>query len=240
MLPSAEKLRKALQAWLSANDLDGDLHFYSRAEWAARKEEFGLDAHLCMTFEGGLWSLLNGYTYDERLHTEFADLAASLGYWHEMLHHWSLGFYPIDGYDFVAPKGSYSDQLRDARWVKKRNKVRERAGNACEDCRTASPPLEVHHCYYMFGFAPWEYPYDSLRCLCRPCHKERAKEEMRARGLMAKLTTAELKRIPRALEHASHWFERDAVLKFLEELGPTDAGNGAAFGRLFNRKNPPD
>jgi len=30
----------------------------------------------------------------------------------------------------------------------------------------------MHHSYYEKGLAPWEYPDESLHCLCEDCHKQ--------------------------------------------------------------------
>lgn len=32
--------------------------------------------------------------------------------------------------------------------------------------------LQVHHTYYVYGNMPWEYPPESLKTLCKECHKE--------------------------------------------------------------------
>ena len=32
--------------------------------------------------------------------------------------------------------------------------------------------MHVHHGYYEKGLAPWEYPEQSLHCLCEKCHKK--------------------------------------------------------------------
>ncbi len=41
----------------------------------------------------------------------------------------------------------------------------------CERCGDADKTLNVHHAYYETGLMPWEYPDESLHCLCEPCHK---------------------------------------------------------------------
>jgi hypothetical protein len=72
-------------------------------------------------------------------------------------------------------KPTYYDLLRDPRWQRKRLEIMERADFTCEDCGDDSTTLNVHHGYYEKGLAPWEYPNESLHCLCEPCH-ERAQE----------------------------------------------------------------
>ena len=65
---------------------------------------------------------------------------------------------------------SYSELLRDPRWQRKRLEVLEREEWACEECGDKTTTLHVHHTYYAKGKKPWEYPTESLRCLCAPCH----------------------------------------------------------------------
>lgn len=64
---------------------------------------------------------------------------------------------------------SYNKLLKDPRWQKKRLKVFERAGWACERCGDTKTELNVHHLFYD-GRQPWEYPKSSLECLCKTCH----------------------------------------------------------------------
>lgn len=71
---------------------------------------------------------------------------------------------------------SYKKLLKDPRWQKKRLKVLERAGWACERCGDTRTELHVHHTFYD-GSNPWEYPESSLSCLCKPCHDREHEEE---------------------------------------------------------------
>lgn len=73
---------------------------------------------------------------------------------------------------------SYSDRLRDPRWQKKRLEVMQRAEFECEVCGDKRSTLNVHHAYYEKGRQPWDYPADSLRCLCETCH-ERVEADLR-------------------------------------------------------------
>jgi len=66
---------------------------------------------------------------------------------------------------------SYADQLRDPRWQKRRLEVLERANWTCERCSDTENTLHVHHGYYERGLAPWEYPHETLYCLCETCHE---------------------------------------------------------------------
>jgi hypothetical protein len=66
---------------------------------------------------------------------------------------------------------SYWEKLRDPRWQQKRLKVMEAAEFTCEDCGAEDKTLTVHHSFYEYGLEPWEYPDESLHCLCEECHK---------------------------------------------------------------------
>lgn len=78
----------------------------------------------------------------------------------------------------TAKKPSYWEQLRDPRWQKVRLEVMQRDEWRCLDCDGKTGTLNVHHTYYERGLSPWEYPIESLRTLCEPCH-EKAQEWMR-------------------------------------------------------------
>src|SRR5262245_33404665 len=45
-----------------------------------------------------------------------------------------------------------------------------RADFKCEECGNDEVTLNVHHSYYKKDHAPWEYPNESLTCLCENCH----------------------------------------------------------------------
>jgi Zn finger protein HypA/HybF involved in hydrogenase expression len=79
---------------------------------------------------------------------------------------------------------SYFDLLRDPQWQKKRLEVMQRATFKCEQCEDGKSTLNVHHSYYEKGLMPWEYPDESLHCLCEPCHQE---AERIRKGLMRQL-----------------------------------------------------
>jgi hypothetical protein len=73
----------------------------------------------------------------------------------------------------------YWQQLRDPRWQEVRLKVFERADFQCEVCgsKPEGESLEVHHHYYETGAMAWEYPMESLLCVCRECHRTVADNE---------------------------------------------------------------
>lgn len=65
---------------------------------------------------------------------------------------------------------SYSEQLKDPRWQKKRLEILSRDKFACIYCGDGTETLHVHHWYYVSGRDPWEYPEWSMQTLCESCH----------------------------------------------------------------------
>jgi hypothetical protein len=71
----------------------------------------------------------------------------------------------------VAEKPSYTDLLKHPKWQRKRLEIMQRADFKCEECDNDEVTLNVHHSYYKKDHAPWEYPNESLHCLCENCHE---------------------------------------------------------------------
>ena len=69
---------------------------------------------------------------------------------------------------------TYAELLRKLGWQKKRVEILERDKWTCRECGAADKTLTVHHAYYIPGREPWNYPNESLRCLCEKCHKAHA------------------------------------------------------------------
>lgn len=67
---------------------------------------------------------------------------------------------------------SYYELLKHPNWQKKRLEIFDRAHFECEECGSKEQTLHIHHTYYQKGLAPWEYPDNSLICLCENCHKK--------------------------------------------------------------------
>ncbi len=67
---------------------------------------------------------------------------------------------------------TYHEKLLDPRWQKKRLKIMERAGFCCENCGNGRMTLHIHHGFYKRGFEPWDYPDETLKCLCADCHED--------------------------------------------------------------------
>lgn len=68
-------------------------------------------------------------------------------------------------------KQTYSELLRHPLWQRKRLEVLEAHQFTCECCQSKDKTLHVHHGYYEKGCMPWEYPNESLHCLCEDCHQ---------------------------------------------------------------------
>jgi hypothetical protein len=66
---------------------------------------------------------------------------------------------------------TYWELLRHPNWQRKRLEIMERANFTCELCGAKEDTLSVHHTYYEKGVKPWEYPSESLQCLCESCHR---------------------------------------------------------------------
>lgn len=89
-------------------------------------------------------------------------------------------------------KTSYYELLRHPKWQEKRLRIMERAGFECENCGDNESILNVHHTYYERGLNPWEYPDETLRCLCDPCHGEADELRIKVLRQLGLLTDAQL------------------------------------------------
>lgn len=118
---------------------------------------------------------------------------------------------------------SYWEKLKDPRWQRRRLEVMERDGFRCRDCSDAESPLHVHHCYYVKGVEPWDYPDDCCKTLCEKCHDHR--HEMRAEmdRLLSLLGRESLEQM---LGYVKGW-----VLKFRDRPFSV-SGHFEAFGAL--------
>lgn len=211
------RMKAAVTEWLIKEGLLGDAEFYSINDWRARSETFLNDSVLVLVIDGSPLHTILNYGGDS---TEFDDLVESFGFYYGLGHSWNMGFYALPNYDFSPFRGAYRDKLRDERWLRKAAKVKERAGHKCQDCGQ-SARLEAHHCYYTQmrdGFEPWEYPLSALRALCRECHEERGRTEIRMRAFLANFTRGQLDALREGMDRAFYWFEPDAVAQFLSKI----------------------
>ena len=68
-------------------------------------------------------------------------------------------------------KKTYSEQLRDPRWQKKRLEILQRDEFSCQCCFDSKRTLHVHHIDIDYSLAPWEHDDCTLITLCDSCHK---------------------------------------------------------------------
>lgn len=76
---------------------------------------------------------------------------------------------------------TYSDKLKDPRWLARREIILVQSDHCCTQCEKTEDDilseqgkkLEVHHVAYMRGREPWDYPDDLLIPLCNSCHFNR-------------------------------------------------------------------
>lgn len=67
-------------------------------------------------------------------------------------------------------KPTYSKLLRDPRWQKRRLSILNRDNFTCNDCKSQTKELHVHHVIYEKGVLPWNYDASGLMTLCEECH----------------------------------------------------------------------
>lgn len=94
---------------------------------------------------------------------------------------------------------TYSELLKDPRWIARRFEVIERANWCCEECGEnlifSEESINVHHRHYRAGAKPWEYENADLMCLCRKCHELYTDELERVYLVVGKLPVNALSRI---------------------------------------------
>ena len=66
---------------------------------------------------------------------------------------------------------TYSEQLRDPRWQRRRLEALNAADWRCDGCHSERRTLHVHHRAYR-AVAPWEYEPSELQVLCDTCHQK--------------------------------------------------------------------
>jgi hypothetical protein len=69
-------------------------------------------------------------------------------------------------------KLSYAEQLKHPFWQRKRLKILERSGWACDSCGAKETTLHVHHKRYIKGALAWECDDADLATYCENCHAD--------------------------------------------------------------------
>lgn len=72
---------------------------------------------------------------------------------------------------------TYSQQLADPRWQRRRLERLGLAGFQCENCGSDTDQLHVHHRHYFKGRKAWDYSDRELEVLCKSCHEAHHKFE---------------------------------------------------------------
>ncbi|REC42031.1 hypothetical protein DRF69_12775 [Chryseobacterium sp. 5_R23647] len=75
----------------------------------------------------------------------------------------------------------------------------------------------------MYGREPWEYPLDTLRCLCRDCHEKRGMLETVLRAKFADLRSDELEVFKKLISNSKLAYNRKAFFEFLHSIGDMDS-----------------
>lgn len=68
---------------------------------------------------------------------------------------------------------TYETLMRDWRWLKFSDELKERRGYECEICgleRSETRCLQAHHLGYLSNRLPWEYPDEKMLVVCDECH----------------------------------------------------------------------
>jgi len=71
-------------------------------------------------------------------------------------------------------KKRYNEELKDNRWIEKKNKILKRDGNKCIVCggkKSDGIKLNVHHLLYDNDIEMWDVPDWYLVTLCETCHR---------------------------------------------------------------------
>ena len=77
---------------------------------------------------------------------------------------------------FFVPFMTYREQIRSPKWIKFAAAFKEKHGWRCKARGVAQGPrseLTVHHIYYVRAMYLWDYPEETLECLCWDCHQKR-------------------------------------------------------------------
>jgi hypothetical protein len=99
----------------------------------------------------------------------------------------------------------FFELYRHPKWQEKRLEIMNDANFTCERCGSKEKTLNVHHRYYEKGKKPWQYPNESLDCLCEDCHKDTQNELNDIKALLHKIPPRELWHVVKFLK----WFLED-------------------------------
>jgi hypothetical protein len=112
---------------------------------------------------------------------------------------------------------TYSEKLKDPRWQRKRLEILQANEFKCWDCGEGTQTLHVHHCYYEKGLMPWEYPDDSLKCLCDWCHGLRQEIELMIQKELVGMKYEELYKFKESIMNTTNAVGVEAVVSELDK-----------------------
>lgn len=132
-------------------------------------------------------------------------------------------------------KDSYFQLLKHPKWQEKRLSIMQRAEFQCEWCASSDYTLHVHHTYYERGAKPWEYPDDSLLCLCEFCHGRAHRLWERLKKVIGKLMAGtDGEDLERVLGYGKAVLaDRDRLHDRDSKIPPTDVYEAFGIGDYF-------
>jgi hypothetical protein len=86
-------------------------------------------------------------------------------------------------------------KLKDPRWQKTRLEILDAHKWTCDECGDTNKTLHIHHGYYSKNIDPWDYPQESLHCLCDECHAALHERLAQITSSLGYLTATELDNI---------------------------------------------
>ena len=66
---------------------------------------------------------------------------------------------------------SYTEQLKNPAWQRKRLEILERDSFTCQLCSDTETELHIHHKFYEKGKKAWQYENSNFMTVCKVCHK---------------------------------------------------------------------
>ena len=94
-----------------------------------------------------------------------------------------------------SDQDSFWQLYNHPKWQEMRLLVMEDSCFECNNCGDSEKKLNVHHTYYEKGLKPWEYPQESLRCLCDKCHKMVHNQKTQMNRQLGKMDYLDVERI---------------------------------------------
>jgi 5-methylcytosine-specific restriction endonuclease McrA len=131
----------------------------------------------------------------------------------QVFEEWLDRAYPLD----------YRAALRLPQWQRRRLDILKRDNFTCQECRSTTKPLNIHHLRYIDGKQPWEYEDRDLMTLCEDCHsrKPRGRSERPSRLPLPADTLFDTTRGPVTADDCSFEISEEARAAFEESFTET-------------------